>query len=171
ARGYVCDVDERRGQVDDSDGVVVADGSGGTHAGLVAGFGSFAKVLGINVGSRPDIDEQVETMARQAAAAAGRVAPVGSPAIDHGQLGPGYGQVTDECREALDLAARLEGMVLDPVYTGKAMAGLIAARRDGRIESDHVTVFLHTGGTPALFAASYASWIAAGSHATAERAG
>ena len=57
------------------------------------------------------------------------------------------------------LAARLEGLILDPVYSGKAMAGLIAARREGRIERDTKVVFLHTGGMPALFASSYANWV------------
>ena len=67
--------------------------------------------------------------------------------------------MTDECREALDLAARFEGLILDPVYTGKALAGLIAARREDRIGRSSRTVFLHTGGMPALFAAAYADWI------------
>ena len=67
--------------------------------------------------------------------------------------------MTDDCRQALDLAARLEGLVLDPVYSGKALAGLIAARADGRIAPDQKVVFLHTGGMPALFAAAYAEWI------------
>ncbi len=58
--------------------------------------------------------------------------------------------------EAILLAARLEGLVLDPVYTGKAMAGLVAAVRDGRIEPDATAVFWHTGGAPALFASAYA---------------
>jgi 1-aminocyclopropane-1-carboxylate deaminase/D-cysteine desulfhydrase-like pyridoxal-dependent ACC family enzyme len=80
--------------------------------------------------------------------------------LDHDRFGDGYGAPTDACREALDLAARLEGLILDPVYTGKAMAGLIAARREGRLAADEQVVFLHTGGMPALFAARYATWIA-----------
>jgi D-cysteine desulfhydrase len=51
-------------------------------------------------------------------------------------------------------------LILDPVYTGKAMAGLVAARRDGRIGPDTPTVFVHTGGMPALFAAAYSAWLA-----------
>ncbi|MDQ2825433.1 MAG: hypothetical protein M3Y04_00450, partial [Actinomycetota bacterium] len=61
--------------------------------------------------------------------------------------------------EAVLLAARMEGLILDPVYTGKAMAGLIAARREGRIGPGTRTVFLHTGGMPALFATAYARWL------------
>src|SRR5207249_2028822 len=83
--------------------------------------------------------------------AAGRPLPNGRVRIDHDRFGDGYGAPTDSCLEALRLAARLEGLVLDPVYTGKGMAGLVAAVRDGRIKRDQRTVFLHTGGMPALF--------------------
>jgi 1-aminocyclopropane-1-carboxylate deaminase/D-cysteine desulfhydrase-like pyridoxal-dependent ACC family enzyme len=67
-------------------------------------------------------------------------------------VGPDYGVVTDGSREALQLAGRHEGLVLDPCYTGKAMAGLIAHVRDGWWTADDTVVFIHTGGTPALFA-------------------
>jgi 1-aminocyclopropane-1-carboxylate deaminase/D-cysteine desulfhydrase-like pyridoxal-dependent ACC family enzyme len=67
-------------------------------------------------------------------------------------VGPAYGAVTPECREALDLLARTEGVLLDPSYTAKAMAGLIADVRQGRLAPDRPVVFLHTGGTPAVFA-------------------
>jgi len=141
--------------------VVTADGSGGTHAGLVAGLGDHAKVLGVDVGTRPDLDDQVTRKAAEAAEAAGRPAPTGTVQIDHDRFGPGYAVATDEAREALDLAAATEGLILDPVYTGKAMAGLIAASpwREGRITADTKTVFLHTGGMPALFARAYAEWV------------
>jgi 1-aminocyclopropane-1-carboxylate deaminase/D-cysteine desulfhydrase-like pyridoxal-dependent ACC family enzyme len=155
ALGYVFAADE----LPPVDLVVVADGSGGTHAGLVAGLGNHGQVLGVDVGTRPDLEEQVPAKAAEAAALAGRPEPFGTVQLDHDRFGTGYGAMTDGCREALDLAARLEGLILDPVYTGKALAGLIAARRDGRIEKDTRTVFLHTGGTPALFAAAYADWI------------
>jgi 1-aminocyclopropane-1-carboxylate deaminase/D-cysteine desulfhydrase-like pyridoxal-dependent ACC family enzyme len=69
---------------------------------------------------------------------------------DH--VGPAYGAVTAEGREALDLLARTEGILLDPAYTAKAMAGLIADVRGGRLAADRPVVFLHTGGTPAVFA-------------------
>jgi D-cysteine desulfhydrase len=60
--------------------------------------------------------------------------------------------MTDGCREALRLVARTEGVILDPVYSGKAMAGLIDQVRSGRIRKGESIVFVHTGGTPALFA-------------------
>lgn len=160
--GYVSAARELKMQDGGIDLVVVADGSGGTHAGLAAGFGDHAKVLGVNVGARPDLDAAIPEKASEVAAFAGLPEPSGRCQIDHEQIGEGYGRVTDSCRVALDLAASLEGLVLDPVYTGKAMAGLIAARREGRIKSGQRTVFLHTGGMPALFAATYADWIAGG---------
>jgi 1-aminocyclopropane-1-carboxylate deaminase/D-cysteine desulfhydrase-like pyridoxal-dependent ACC family enzyme len=66
-------------------------------------------------------------------------------------LGPGYGLPTDPLREAISLAARSEGLLLDPVYTGKALAGLISLRRQGNLPGENV-LFWHTGGSPGLFA-------------------
>jgi len=160
ALGYVRAAQELINQHADVELVVVPDGSGGTHAGLVAGLGSHDRVLGVDVGTRPDLDEQVPQKAAETARSAGLSEPVGKIQIDHDRYGDGYGVPTDECRAALDLAARLEGLVLDPVYSGKAMAGLIAAREEGRIERNTNVVFLHTGGMPALFASTYAEWIA-----------
>lgn len=67
-------------------------------------------------------------------------------------VGERYGELTPACEEAITLVARTEGVILDPVYTGKAMAGVIDHIRQGRIAKDETVVFLHTGGTPALFA-------------------
>ena len=162
ALGYVRAAAELRDQAAGTMGgvdvVVVAGGSGGTHAGLAAGFGDLGMVLGVDVGARADLDIQVPAKAAQAAALAGPPAPVGRVRVDHEQVGAGYGAATEECREAVLLAARSEGLILDPVYTGKAMAGLIGARKDGSIGPATRTVFLHTGGMPALFAADYATW-------------
>ena len=66
-------------------------------------------------------------------------------------MGPGYSALTDQVREAMLTAARTEGIVLDPVYTGRAMAGLIAAVREGDVRPGERTVLLHTGGLPGLF--------------------
>jgi D-cysteine desulfhydrase len=159
ALGYVRAGLELREQHDAVALVVTADGSGGTHAGLVAGLGSHDFVLGVDVGTRPDLDDRVPAKAAEVAALAGLADPGGGLQIDHERFGSGYGAPTDDCREALDLAARYEGLLLDPVYTGKAMAGLIAAVRDDRIPDSGAIVFLHSGGTPALFAHSYAQWI------------
>jgi D-cysteine desulfhydrase family pyridoxal phosphate-dependent enzyme len=132
--------------------VVTACGSGGTHAGLVAGFGSFAQVLGIDAGVIPDLIEHVTVTAAAAAKLANLASPTGQCVVDQSQIGEGYGRPTAESTEALHLAARLEGLILDPVYTSKALAGLIAAIRAGRIATDTFVVFLHTGGLPSLFA-------------------
>jgi 1-aminocyclopropane-1-carboxylate deaminase/D-cysteine desulfhydrase-like pyridoxal-dependent ACC family enzyme len=139
--------------------VVVADGSGGSHAGLVAGLGHHDAVLGVDVGTRPDLDARVPAAAAELATAAGLPPPAGQVAIDHDHFGSGYGAPTRECREALDLAARLEGLVLDPVYSGKALAALISRVRSGRVKGSRPIVFWHTGGSPALFAPPYAAWI------------
>ncbi len=160
--GYVRAGLELVAQLPDLDLAVVADGSGGTHSGLVAALGDHQRVLGVDVGTRPDLDDRVPEMARAAAALAGLPEPAGRVQIDHDRIGPGYGAPTPETRIALDAAARWEGLLLDPVYTGRAMAGLIRAAREGRIRSGPKGVYMHTGGTPALFAAGYAEWIETG---------
>ena len=160
ALAYALAVDELLQQAQDIDVVVVADGSGGTHAGLVAGFGDHRRVLGVDVGTRPNLEEAVPEMASAVTTHLGRAAPTGDVRIDYERFGDGYGAPTDSCLEALLLTARLEGIVLDPVYTGKAMAGLIAAVQERRIDARHErVVFLHTGGMPALFSGRYSSWI------------
>jgi D-cysteine desulfhydrase family pyridoxal phosphate-dependent enzyme len=158
ALGYVEAARELAHQLPSLDLVVVADGTGGTHAGLAAGFGDHARVMGVDVGARPDLDEQVGHKSNETARLAGLPEPVGQCVIDHEHVGEGYGAPTDSCLEALEISARLEGLVLDPVYSGKAMAGLIAASRQGRIPTTSTLVFLHTGGMPALFAETYAAW-------------
>src|SRR5262249_3317833 len=133
---------------------------GGTHAGLVAGLGNHGTVFGVDVGTRPNLVDAVPAMALDVAAAHALPAPTGTLQLDRDRIGDGYGAPTDACLEALQLAARLEGLILDPVYTGKAMAGLIAAVRDGRIDAAHQrVVFMHTGGMPALFSSRYVDWI------------
>ncbi len=163
ALGYVRGAAELREQAVAAFGeppelVVVADGSGGTHAGLAAGLGDLDLVLGVDVGARPDLDAQVPAKAAEVARLAGVAEPRGTVRVDHARIGGGYGAPTDECREAVVLAARQEGLILDPVYTGKALAGLIAARSNGSITSRTRTVFVHTGGMPALFVPAYADW-------------
>ena len=157
ALGYVDAADELLGQLPDIDLVVVAGGSGGTHAGLVAGLGDHAKVLGVNVGARRDLAEAVTLKADAVAELRGLLRPSGTVQVDESRIGAGYGLATEDGAEALELTAHLEGLILDPVYTAKAMAGLIAARREGRIAADKRVVFLHTGGMPALFATGHAA--------------
>lgn len=142
---------------DSPDWVVVADGTGGTHAGLLAGLPAQVRLLGVDV-SRPPVPLAtiVESLAAQTAELMGVSLPGGELLIEEGQVGPAYAAITDACREAVRMAARLEGWVLDPVYTGKALAGLIAAARAGRVRG--TVVFWHTGGAPALFADEFATF-------------
>ncbi len=158
--GYVAAALELREQLPDMTYVVTADGSGGTHAGLAAGLGALDVVLGVDVGTRPDLDEVVPKKAAQAATLAKLPTPTGEVCVDHDRFGDGYGAPTDSCREALDLAARLEALILDPVYTGKALAALVAAVREQRVPTEGSLVFLHTGGMPTLFEPRYAMWTA-----------
>jgi D-cysteine desulfhydrase len=158
--GYVVAALELLEQLPSPALVVTADGSGGTHAGLAAGLGSLDLVLGVDAGTRPDLDDVVPVKAAAVAELAGLPAPRGTVVVDHDRFGDGYGAPTASCREALDLAARHEGLVLDPVYTGKALAGLVAAVRDDRIPAGGPIVFIHTGGLPALFEPRYAMWAA-----------
>jgi len=161
ATAFAWAADELLAQVDEEghgsvDWIVVADGSGGTHAGLLAGLGGRARVLGVDVGTRPDLDDVIPRLAVESAARAGRSTPGGELVLDHSRFGDGYGAVTDGALEAIERVAGLEGIVLDPVYTGKAMAGLIAAVRERRLGGADTVVFWHTGGAIALFAHRYA---------------
>ena len=158
--GYVTCARELLDDLPELSLVVVASGSGGTHAGLAAGLGHHARVLGVDVGARPDLAAHVARLAASTATLAGVAAPAGQPCIDTTQIGPGYAMPTDGCREAVHLAARIEGLVLDPTYTGKALAGLIAARRRGHIAPSTHTVFMHTGGLPSLFTPATVHWLA-----------
>jgi 1-aminocyclopropane-1-carboxylate deaminase/D-cysteine desulfhydrase-like pyridoxal-dependent ACC family enzyme len=140
------------------DVVYVASGAH-THTGMVVGaraLGLPLRFVGISPSPRDD-DAAAQRMA-QLAAEHCRILDLDleiTPADLESYaefVGPGYGVVTDGSREALQLVARNEGLVLDPCYTGKAMAGLIAHVRAGWWTADHTAVFVHTGGTPALFA-------------------
>lgn len=126
--------------------VVVAVGSGGTMAGLVVALGA-DRVLGADTGAMAD---PALAVARMVTELSGHPQDAAALQIDRSLLGPGYGSVTDEVLEAMQLAARTEGVVLDPTYTARAMAGLVRAARDGDLERGHRTVFWHTGGLPGL---------------------
>lgn len=159
ALGYLHAADELMAQAREApDWIVVASSSGGTQAGLLAGLPPAVKVLGIDVARpHPPLSETVPKLAARTAQLAGRVLPEFEWHLaDH--TGERYAALTDECRDATRLAAETEGLILDPVYSGKAMAGLIAAVRGGRISG--TIVFWHTGGAPALFADEFASFSA-----------
>jgi len=141
ARGYVVCGEELTAQAPDLAQVVVALGSGGTMAGLVHALGA-DRVLGVHVGAVPDPAAVVAGMLD-------RPAPALRIRVD--QVGDGYPVLTPAAWDAMATAARTEGLVLDPVYTSRAMAGLAAAVRDGSVVPGERTVFLHSGGLPGLF--------------------
>jgi D-cysteine desulfhydrase len=162
ALGYVSCAEEMLAQTFDMglalDRIVVASGSAGTHSGIVAGLtGNSANVpvTGINV-RRPRAEQEgnVFKLAQEVAALAGSAVPVPREAIvcRDEWVGPGYSLPTPEMIEAVRLFARTEGVLLDPVYTGKAAAGLIELVRSGEIARDETVLFVHTGGAPALYA-------------------
>ncbi|MFF4349161.1 D-cysteine desulfhydrase family protein [Streptomyces sp. NPDC001530] len=153
ARGYVECARELLDQAPDVATVVVALGSGGTMAGLVAELGG-ARVLGVHCGAVADPAKTVSDLTSELTSDRS-----GAPYAPHelrlrlrlDQVGDGYSTLTEPVMSALTLAARTEGIVLDPIYTGRAMAGLVAAVEDGDITPGQRTVFLHTGGLPGLF--------------------
>jgi D-cysteine desulfhydrase family pyridoxal phosphate-dependent enzyme len=142
------------------DVIIHASSSGGTQAGLLAGcdaFGVPAEVVGISVDEpAADIRSEVRTILE------GLTSLIDNPAFAHAArarvqvddrfVGEGYRVPTEQSLEAMDLAARTEGLILDPVYTAKSMAALIAYAREGRWTPDQTVVFWHTGGIPGLFA-------------------
>jgi L-cysteate sulfo-lyase len=139
------------------DQLVVGTGSGGTQAGLLAGLfaiNSSIAVTGIAVSPKPDHVKLIHGVASATLAHLGVAAPLPRErvAIETDYLGAGYGQLTEGVVEAIELAAKLEGLLLDPVYTGKAMSGLIGMIRSGRFNRGGNLVFMHTGGLPGLFA-------------------
>ena len=135
-----------------------AAGSRGTQASLVVGAKMYSapyKLCGIAVsGGGPDKTDRAVRIANDAAALLGVSVRVtaGDIVTDEGYVGEGYGIPTAGCLEALTLLARQEGILLDPIYTGKVMAGLIDHIRRGLIDPAETVLFLHTGGSPALFA-------------------
>lgn len=140
------------------DAIVLANGSGGTHSGLLAGLhglDSKAPVYGISVAAPKATQhpktvqltiESAELLGLSTSGLADRVI------VDDSWLGPGYGLPTPPMRQALRLVAQLEGLFLDPVYTGKAMAGLIDLIGRRVYKRGQTVLFWHTGGIPGLFA-------------------
>lgn len=139
--------------------VVVPNGSAGTHAGLAAGFQLLGRgtsiVKSYSVLSDRDTSEaRTRQLTQDALALLGSSAAVQAEeiAIDGSQLGDGYGLPTPAVQEAVRLMARAEGLLIDPVYSGKAFAGLLADLRQGRYRSGDNVLFVMTGGTPGLYA-------------------
>ncbi len=139
------------------DYMVIPTGSGGTQAGLIVGAaaaGTDTRIVGVSVsGSADAIKRNVAQIATQTAEALGLAASFSADdvIVFDEYVGEGYGILNHPTADAIRRVARGEGILLDPVYTGKAMAGLIDLAAKGYFKEDDVVVFIHTGGTPAIF--------------------
>ena len=161
ALGYVSCAQELVHQADEIglriDRIVTASGSAGTQAGLVVGLeGTNANVPVLGIGVGLPLVAQEEKVYRLALATAEYVGMKGGPpreavVVNCDYVGTGYGMPTEGMGEAVRLLAREEGILLDPVYSGKAMAGLIDLIRKGVLTKGETVVFLHTGGAVGLF--------------------
>jgi len=145
------------------DAVVAGCGTSSTQTGLILGSWLYTQaemsVVGISIsGGSVDLCARIDAQLDEAVTHLGipRSGDRESIVVLDDFVGEGYGVPTEGMKEAVRLVARTEGILLDPVYTGKAMAGLISWVREGRFASDQTVVFLHTGGAPGLFAESQA---------------
>lgn len=160
--GYVAALEELMGQLEvrdlQLDRVVFPTGSGGTQAGMMVGakaLGFAGRIEGISVSrTKETLKPRLEELVADTAAFLGLDLSFASEdfIIHDDYLGEGYGKMGPPEREAIRLAARTEGLLVDPVYTGRALAGLIDLIRRGVFGPDETVLFWHTGGTPALFA-------------------
>ncbi len=162
AMGYAACAEETMGQLNDLhlnvDCIIVPSGSAGTHAGMAVGMkgvNAGIPVRGVNVSRPKNIQEKiVYQLALETAEKLGLkwgVAPEDIVCFDD-YVGPGYSLPTDSMVEAVTLFARTEAILLDPVYSGKAAAGLIDFVRKDHFKKGSTVLFLHTGGSPALYA-------------------
>ena len=174
ALSYAFAVEELMAQIKDFrslrdfgslDWIVFGTSSGGTHAGLVLGqrvFGFKGKVLGISIDESEEwLKSHVSALASDSSEKLGERIEF-TPAdvsANADYCAAGYGVLTDAEREAVNLFAKYEGLLLDPVYTGRAAAGMIDLIRKGFFKKDETVLFWHTGGQPALFADKYANKI------------
>ena len=160
AAAYAYAVEEMLAQTQ-PDWIVFASSSGGTQAGLIAGAQLFnypGRILGISVDElAADLKPRIAALATQTIELLGEQHTV-SPKdvlVNDDYLGAGYAVMGAAEREAIQLFARLEGLLVDPVYTGRAAAGLIDLIRSDFFAPEAKVLFWHTGGTPALFADAY----------------
>jgi D-cysteine desulfhydrase family pyridoxal phosphate-dependent enzyme len=165
ALGYAFAMKEFMEQNVHADWIVFGTSSGGTHAGLVLGqrvFGYQGKVLGISIDEPEDwLKTRVSSLASDASEKLGaRIEFTREDVLANEEYcKAGYGMLTDAERESVKLFAKLEGLLLDPVYTGRAAAGMIDLIQKRFFKKDETILFWHTGGQPALFAEKYANKI------------
>jgi D-cysteine desulfhydrase len=161
ALGYAFAMEEFMRQNVRADWMVFGTSSGGTHAGLVLGqrvFGFKGKVLGISIDESEEwLKTHVSTLASEASEKLGKRIEFAPTEVlaNADYCKAGYGVFTNTEREAIRLFAGHEGLLVDPVYTGRAAAGMIDLIRRGFFKKDETVLFWHTGGQPALFAEMY----------------
>lgn len=161
AAAYVFAMQEFMAQNAPADWIVFASSSGGTQAGMALGarlFGFKGQVLGISVDEPQTVlQERVAGLATATAAALGEnmTFKPGDILVNAAYTGGGYGVMGQPETEAIQLFARKEGLLLDPVYTGRAAAGLLDLAHKGFFKPGASVLFWHTGGAPALFAERY----------------
>lgn len=165
ALGYVHAMQELMAQGGQFDWIVVASSSGGTQAGLVCGakrYGFKGKILGISIDEpQAALQAHVLELANQSASLEGMTAAI-TPAdvlVNDEYCSAGYGVLTDLERNAVRVLARNEGLLLDPVYTGRAAGGMLDLIKKGFFSGNDRVLFWHTGGQPALFASAYTGMI------------
>jgi L-cysteate sulfo-lyase len=136
--------------------IVHSSGSAGTQSGLIVGAAACmpqTQIVGIDVDAEPErVTADVTHLARETAKRLGVAVEDLQIEVVAGHAGPAYGVPHAATIEAIKLAGRLEALPVDPVYSGKGLAGLIALIRGGRWRADEDVIFIHTGGSPALFA-------------------
>ncbi len=141
----------------ETDWIFITTGSCGTHAGILAGtkyFGAAIPVYGISVSrTKKECEQRIPMLVQKTADLLDHDMPIAlsDVIVNEDYLGPGYAIITTEARDAIIQVARLEGIFLDPVYTGKTMAGLIDLVHRGEVKRGSTVVFWHTGGTPGIF--------------------
>jgi len=162
-QGYIQAMQELQEQALKSDWIVLASSSGGTQAGMVLGgkqTGFTGRILGISVDKlATELTQTIIALANQTATYLNMGVEI-TPQdvfVNDAYCQAGYGNLQPAEVEAIQLFARTEGILLDPVYTSRAAAGLIDLIRKGFFSRDEIVLFWHTGGIPALFAEPYAS--------------
>jgi D-cysteine desulfhydrase family pyridoxal phosphate-dependent enzyme len=165
ALGYAFAMKEFMDQNGNADWIVFATSSGGTQAGLLLGkrvFGYKGQLLGISIDESEEwLKNHVSELASATSLKLGKHITFTPDEVlaNANYCSAGYGVLTEQEREALRMFANLEGLLLDPVYTGRAAAGMIDLIRKGFFKKAETVLFLHTGGQPALFAAEYSNKI------------
>lgn len=161
--GYAFAVQELAEQQVKPDWIIFGSSSGGTHAGLILGkhlFGYKSKILGISIDESASwLKSHVSVLASDASEKLGRRIDFTDDEVlaSDDYCKAGYGALTDKEKEAIKIFAENEGLLLDPVYTGRAAAGMIDLINKGFFGREESILFLHTGGQPALFSDNYSA--------------